>query len=140
MTARYNSTVLAIRGEIVGPPRQRSCEHHSFEMPTGLYLASSALLFGFVAVTSIGFASAGLMVPIAIIVFFLAMFFTVPVLFVRAAPSDGRRALCWSALMDGGIDTATGQTSGREAAILVLILPLLIFCWGVAVVVIAAVV
>ena len=140
MTGRYQSDVLANQHEIVAPPAQRSCEDHSFEMPTGLYWASAAFLFAFVGVTSVGFASPGLMVPIAIIVFFLAMFFAVPVLFVRSAPKEARGALSWSALMESGIDTATGPTSGREAAILVLILPLLIFCWGVAVVTIAALV
>lgn len=140
MTAHYQSTALAMRQEIVAPPAQRSCEDHSFEIPSGLYWTSAAFLFGFVAVTSIGFASAGLMVPIAVIVFFLAMFFTVPALFVRTSPKDSRRGLSWSGLMEGGMDTATGQTSGREAAVLVLILPLLIFCWGLAVVSIAALV
>ena len=140
MTARYQSNLLALRHELVAPPAQRSCEDHSFEMPTGLYWASAAFLFGFVGVMSVGFESPGLLVPIAIIVFFLAMFFAVPVLFVRIAPKDSRRALGWSALMERGLDTATGQTSGREAAVLVLILPLLILCWAVAVVAIAALV
>ena len=140
MTTRHSPTALAVSREIVLPPTPRSCEDHSFEIPSGLYLASAVLLFGFVGVTSIGFASAGLIVPIAIIVFFLAMFFAVPAVFVRTAPQESRRALSWSELMDSGIDTASGRTSGREAGVLVLILPLLIFCWGVAVVAIAALV
>ena len=139
MTRRYQLEVLVKRQEIVAPPAQRSCDDHSFEMPAGLYGTSAALLFGFVGVTSIGFATPGLIIPIGIIVFFLGMFFAIPALFVRRA-RDSRRALSWSELMECGIDTATGPTSGRETAILVLILPMLIFCWGGAVVAIAALV
>ena len=71
MTRSYSLDVLVKRQEIVPPPAQRSCEDHSFEMPTGLYWASAAFLFGFVGVTSIGFATPGLIIPIGIIVFFL---------------------------------------------------------------------
>ena len=39
-----------------------------------------------------------------------------------------------------GINTATGHAGGAEAAVLVLLLPALIFCWGVAAVLIAALV
>ena len=140
MTRSYSLDVLVKRQEIVPPPAQRSCEDHSFEMPTGLYWASAAFLFGFVGVTSIGFATPGLIIPIGIIVFFLGMFFAIPALFVRSAPKESRRPLSWSDLMERGIDTATGRTSGREAVVLLLILPLLIFCWGVTVVAIAALV
>lgn len=138
MTRRYQLDVLAKRQEIVAPPAQRSCQDHSFEMPTGLYWASAAFLFGFVAVTSIGFATPGLIIPVGIIAFFLGMFFAIPALFVRSAPKDSRRSLSWSKLMERGIDTATGRTSGGEAVVLLLILPVLIFCWGLAVVAIAA--
>lgn len=140
MTARFQPTILAKRNEIVPPPTRRSCEDHSFELPTGLYWASAAFLFGFVAVMSVGFRHQELLVPMAIIVFFLATFFAIPALFVRVAPKDSRRPLSWSELMEAGVDTATGQTSGREAAILVLMLPLLIFFWAVAVLAIAAIV
>ena len=140
MTARYQSNFLALHRELVAPPAQRSCDDPNFEMPTGLYGASAALMLGFVAVASIGFATPGLIIPIGIIVFFLGMFFAIPALFVRTAPKDSPRALSWSELIEDGIDTATGPTSAREAAVLVLILPLLIFCWGVAVVAIAALV
>ena len=140
MTGRYQSDALAKRNEIVAPPAPRSCQDHSFELPSGLYWASAAFLFGFVAVTAMGFAHRELIVPMAIIIFFLGMFFAIPALFVRTAPKDSRRALSWSELMECGIDTATGRTSGREAAVLVVMLPLLVFCWGIAAVAIAALV
>ena len=47
MTGRYQSDALAKRNEIVAPPAARSCQDHSFELPSGLYWASAAFLFGF---------------------------------------------------------------------------------------------
>ena len=140
MTARYQQDLLAKRQEIVAPPAPRSCQDHSFELPSGLYLASAIFLFGFVGITAMGLAHRELVVPMGIIVFFLAMFFAIPALFVRVAPRDRQHILTMAELMDRGIDTATGRTSGREAAVLVLMLPFLIFCWSIAVVVIAALV
>ena len=137
MTARHQLDVLTKRQEIVLPPAQRSCEDHSFGLPTVIYWASAAFLFGFVGTMSLVFAHRELIVPMVVIVFFLAMFFAIPTLFVRIAPKDTRQSLSWSQLMEAGIDTATGRTSGRETAVLVLMLPFLILCWGFAIVVIA---
>jgi hypothetical protein len=108
-------------------------------MPTPLFVAMAALFFGFLAVMTIGFANPGLAVPMAINFVFLTAFFAVPVLFVRA-PQGGKTALRWSQFMKAGIETATGHSSGVEAAVLTLLLPLLIFLWAMAFVVIAALV
>lgn len=140
MTTHHRSDILLQRAEIVAPPERRACDDHSFEMPTGLYGAAAALMFGFFVVMSIGFGAPQLIVPMAVIIIFTTMFFAVPILFVRQAPEDGSRALRWSELLERGIDTATGRTSGWEAAVLVLALPFFIFCWGLAIVAIAALV
>jgi hypothetical protein len=56
-------------------------------------------------------------------------------------PDESRTpALGWSRFMAEGITTATGHSSGREAAVLALLLPFLILCWAVAVAIIAALV
>jgi len=141
MSAHLQSAALLERDEIVAPPALRACGDQSFEFPTGLYGAMAAMLFGFMAVMAIGFASPGLVVPIGIIVVFLTAFFAIPCLFVTTVP-DGMasRALRWSDFMHNGVETETGHTSGGEAFTLVLILPFLILCWGIAVSIIAAVV
>ena len=138
MSGRFQLGILTKRQEIVLPPALRSCNDHSFGLPNEVYWASAAFLFGFVGAMSLVFAHRELIVPMAVIVFFLAMFFAIPTLFVRIAPKDTRQSLSWSQLMDAGIDTSTGRTSGREAAVLVLMLPFLILCWGLAIVAIAA--
>ena len=138
MTALYDADVFTQRDEIVAPPAARACEDHSFELPPALFGVMAALFFGFMVVIAVGFAHPEMVVPTAIIFVFSTMFFGVPAIFVRAAPADGSRAMTWSQLMWHGVDTATGPTSGREAAVLMLTLPFLIFCWGIVVVAIAA--
>lgn len=139
MTARYQADILTRRDEIVAAPPPRACEDHSFEMPTGLYGAMAALLFGFMAIMATGFAHPALAVPMAINFIFLTAFFAVPALFVTGSPKQmGQSARRWSEFIRNGIDTATGRTSGGEAVVLTLMLPFFIFCWGIAVLVIAA--
>lgn len=139
MSARQQSSVLLFRNEIVAPPAPRACDDHTFEFPTGIYVAMATLLFGFLSVMAVGFADPGLVVPMAVSFVFLTAFFGVPVVFVTGSPKDvGPRALRWSEFMREGVDTATGRISGREAVVLTLVLPFLIFCWAVAIVAIAA--
>ena len=137
MSKRIDHGQLLDQAAIVASPQARACDDHSFEMPTPLFVAMAALFFGFLAVMTIGFANPGLAVPMAINFVFLTAFFAVPVLFVRA-PQGGKTALRWSQFMKAGIETATGHSSGVEAAVLTLLLPLLIFLWAMAFVVIAA--
>jgi hypothetical protein len=100
-----------------------------------------ALFFlGFVSVLSFAFRSPGLAVPYAIFVLFIAAFFTVPALWAGMKPGENAsRSLGWSELGRKGIQTPEGRVSGREATVLVLMLPFMIFCWAIAVAIIAAV-
>ena len=138
MTARQNVNLLEDRNEIVSSPSTRACDDHSFEFPPVIFGIMAALFFGFLLITATGFAHPEMLVPMGINFIFLTAFFTVPTIFARAAPGERSRKMTWSKLMEDGIDTATGRTSGGEAVVLMLILPLLIFLWGVAVVAIAA--
>ena len=112
----------------------------SFELPTGLYVAMAALFFGFVAIMAIGFAAPGMIVPTAILVVFIACFFVVPAVMVRTHPESRQPAMSWARFQREGIATPFGPATARDATIQVLILPALIFCWGVATVIIAALV
>lgn len=141
MSVRNISEVLLQKAEIVAPPPAPAWQDHSFEFPTPVYAAMAALLFGFLAVMAFGFAAPGLVVPMAVNFAFLTAFFAVPVIFVTGSPANpASGAKVWSDFMRNGVDTATGWTSGREALVLTLMLPFLIFCWGLAIVVIAAMV
>ena len=137
MSVRIDPKLLTNQAELVPPPLQRACEDHDFELPTGIYVALATLLFGFLAVLAVGLPTPGLVVPMAINFLFLTAFFAVPTLFVASSPRTERRKR-WSEFLEKGVDTATGHSSGKEAAVLILMLPAFIFGWAVAVVAINA--
>jgi hypothetical protein len=74
------------------------------------------------------------------IFFFIASFFAIPVLFTRSAPASRTSALKWYQFLERGIDTPSGREKAGSAAVLVLILPFLILCFGIAIATIAALV
>ena len=110
-------------------------------MPIGIYAAIALCFAGAIAVLALSFRS-GMAVSYGIIFFFLAAFFAIPALFVRTSRGHGgnAKALGWYEFIDKGIVTATGRTSAGEAATLVLMLPVLILAWAIAVAIIAALV
>lgn len=139
MSVRHKSAILVARDEIVAPPVPRSCEDRTFELPPVLHIATALLFLGFVSVLSFAFRAPAMAVPFGIFVVFIVGFFTVPAMWVRMKPEENHsKALRWSELGNAGIGTPDGRTGGREAAILVLLLPFVILCWAVAVAMIAA--
>ena len=66
--------------------------------------------------------------------------FGLPALWTRITPDHKGRNMSWARLASQGIATHTGRVSARDAAVQVLILPALVFCWGVTTVIIAALV
>lgn len=122
------------------PVRAATWSDRSFELPTGLYAAMAALFFGFVAVMAIGFGAPGMIVPTAIIVVFIACFFAVPAIMVRTHPESRQPAMTLARFRREGIATHFGPATARDATIQVLILPVLIFAWGIAIVTIATLV
>jgi hypothetical protein len=139
MSVRVDPIQLQTKARVVAAPNQRSCQDHSFELPTGLYVAMAALFVGFLAVLAVGLPTPGIAIPMAINFIFLAAFFGIPAIFVQST-NDDSRAKSWTRFMDKGVETATGHSSGKEAAVLMLLLPVFIFCWSVAIVAIAAIV
>jgi hypothetical protein len=139
MSVRVDPIQLKAEARVVAAPNQRSCQDHNFELPTGLYIAMAALFFGFLGILAIGLSTPGLILPMAINFVFLAAFFGIPAIFVRSANTEGQ-AKSWTRFMDRGIETANGHSSGKEAAVLMLVLPVFIFGWSLAIVTIAALV
>ena len=112
----------------------------NFGLPTGLYVAMATLFFGFLALMTVGFGNPGLILPMAINVIFVAMFFAVPALWVRMNPENPHATTAWAKFRREGIMTPYGRATANAAMVQVLILPVLIFLFGVAVVTIAALV
>lgn len=136
MTRHLKQSDLLIRDAIVSAPplpSQMACDDHGFELPSGLYFAMAGLFACFVAVLALT-SRTHMLVSFGVIAFFIGMFFAIPALFIRTTPAEARnRALSWQKFMDQGIVTATGHSTGRDATVLVLLLPVLIMLFGIAV-------
>jgi hypothetical protein len=139
MTTRVKPEVLIARDEMVAAPAGRACDDQSFELPTGLYVAMAMLFGGFIAVLSLAFRGGHMAVAYGVIFAFIAAFFAVPAMFPGMAPSR-KKTLSWAMFRMRGVHTATGRSSAGEATVLVLLLPFLIFCFGIAVAAIAMIV
>lgn len=132
MTTRQKPEVLIARDEIVGAPAPRACVDQTLGLPRGLYVAMAMMFVGFISILAMSFRGGHMVVVYAVIFAFLAAFFTLPALFER------QKGLSWAMFRYKGIQTATGHASATEATVLVLLLPFLILCFGVAVATIAA--
>jgi hypothetical protein len=139
MSRRQTREQLLVQNEIVAAPAKRACDDQSFELPTAIYVAMASMFVGFVAVLGFAFRGGHMAVVYGVIFAFIAAFFAVPALFPRMAREQRRtQALSLFDFGDRGIATATGRASARDATILVLLLPFLILCFGIAVATIAA--
>jgi hypothetical protein len=112
----------------------------TFELPAALYALTAAGYLGFIGLTALAFGNPKLILPFAIIGVFIAMFFGVNALWMRMKPEHPQRLTSWARFQRDGIMTAYGRSTAGAAAVQVLILPALIFLWGIAVVTIAALV
>lgn len=138
MSGRQTQQQLLVRDEIVAAPAKRACDDQSFELPAGIYIAMAAMFAGFVAVLSFTFRGGHMAVIYGVIFAFIGAFFAVPAAFPGMARDESRaKALSWFEFGHRGIMTATGRANAREATILVLLLPFLVLCFGIAVATIA---
>ena len=137
---------LIARGDarIVNQPEQAPVRHQvesdrNFGLPTALYGVTIACYLGFLLVVGSAFANPVLAIPMAIIVLLIAAFFGVPAIWTRLAGIVSEPATLGE-FETKGIMTNTGRLSAGEASAQVLVLPVLLVCWGLAIAVIAAVV
>ncbi len=125
--------------QIVEQPRHQPPVDRTFGLPTALYAITVAAYLAFLAVMTAAFGSAELAIPMAICLTYIAMAFGVPALWTRISPQDGARNAGWRAFRNHGVMAHDGPVSANAAIVQVLILPLAILGWGVAVAIIAAV-
>ena len=112
----------------------------SFDLPPVLHTATVGLYFAFLGVMAFAFQDRGLIIPMAICVIYCVMAFGVPTMWRRMKPDHASKPLGWADFSRFGIDTYTGNMSAKDATGRVLILPVLILGWGVAIAVIAGIV
>ena len=131
MSKNLPRDLIADQAIIHATPVRRTVVDRTFELPKGLYVATVGLYLGFLAVMATGLATPGLIIPMAIFTIFIVGGFGLPLVWTRLAPESGQRTMRWAELKQRGIATFTGRVTARDAAVQVLILPVLIFCWGV---------
>jgi hypothetical protein len=137
---------LLARGDarIVDLPTEGAVRHQveadrNFGLPTALYGATVAGYLGFLLVVGSAFANPVLAIPMAIFVVFIVAGFGVPAIWTRLAGNTSEPQTMGE-FEAHGIMTNTGRLAAKDATIQVLILPVLLVIWGLAIAVIAAVV
>lgn len=112
----------------------------TFGLPPRIYGAIVGLYLGFLALMAGSFAHPQLMLPMAIFVLVISAAFGLPTIWTRMAPESRVKAMTWQHFQRNGIQTGSGHLTARDATAQVLMLPILILVWGVAVTTIAAIV
>ena len=131
-----------IHVEIPSAARSDQAVHQTtdrtFELPKRLYVGTVAAYLGFLAVMALGLMNPELAIPMVIFALFIVAGFGVPTIWVKMLPENNSRSLSWGKFLNQGIQTHTGHMKAKDAVVQVLILPVLIFAWGVAIVAIRA--
>ena len=142
MAERVSRQIVAEKANVYTelPVRAPTTVDRTFELPTALYGVTVAMYLGFLAIMAIGFRTPELILPMAAFVISIVAGFGIPTIWSRLAPKTESKPKSWRRLTLEGIRTASGKTAARDAAVQVLILPVLIFLWGIAAVTIAAIV
>lgn len=111
----------------------------SFGLPSALYGGTVACYLGFLVVMGTAFANPVLAIPMAIFALFIVAGFGIPAIWTRLAGNTSQPQTLGE-FEARGIMTHTGRLAANDATIQVLILPVLLVVWGLAVAVIAALV
>ncbi|MCM0000846.1 MAG: hypothetical protein NBV68_15820 [Erythrobacter sp.] len=130
---------IVAQPELEQHPRHQVEADRNFGLPTALYGATVAGYLGFLLVVGSAFANPALAIPMAIFVVFIIAGFGVPAIWTRLAGNTSAPQTLGE-FEARGIQTATGRLAAKDASIQVLILPVLLVVWGLAVAVIAALV
>lgn len=120
-------------------PRNQVESDRNFELPTSLYGVTVGCYLAFIGIMFAGFSAPGLIVPMAIFAVFIVAGFGVPAVWTRLKDNQSN-PMTMGKFKQAGIMTYTGRLAPRDAAIQMLILPVLIVLWACTVVVIAALV
>lgn len=123
----------------VARPRHQVEVDQNFELPTALFATTVACYLAFLGIMLASFAAPMLAIPMVIFAAFIVAGFGVPAIWTRLGGNKSR-PMSFGQFHNEGIMTNTGRCSARDAAIQMLILPVLIVGWGCAVAIIVALV
>jgi hypothetical protein len=108
----------------------------NFGLPSALYAATVGLYLAFVGVMATLFLIPEMIIPLAICAGFIVIAFGLAGQWARMKPVNDTAPLSWGQFSHRGIQTLTGHLTAGEAAVQVLVLPVLILVWGVSIAVI----
>ncbi|MFN3864524.1 MAG: hypothetical protein ACK4RT_09620 [Erythrobacter sp.] len=121
------------------PVRHQVEADRNFGLPSALYGITIACYLGFLVIVGAAFANPALAIPLAVIVLLVAAAFGVPAIWTRLRDNMSEPETLGE-FETRGIMTHTGRLTARDATTQMLILPVLLVLWGLAVAVIAAIV
>ena len=137
---------LIARGDarVVAQPEVAAARHQvetdrNFGLPSALYGTTVGCYLAFLVIVGSAFANPVLAIPMAIFALFIVAGFGIPAIWTRLAGNTSAPQTLGE-FERSGIMTETGRLAPRDATVQVLILPVLLVVWGLAVAVIAAVV
>ena len=143
MAQKLNRTAIAAQADVhaeLPATHEPHVVDRTFELPRGLYIATVGCYLAFLATTALAFSAPQLILPMVMFVFFIFAGFGIPTLWAKLSPQNPVKAKSWAKFQRDGITSLTGHNTAAEATVQVLILPVLIVVWGLAVVTIAAIV
>ncbi|MBV7264655.1 hypothetical protein [Erythrobacter ani] len=139
LIARGEARIVDAPVHIPNGPRHQVDTDRNFELPTALYAATVGCYLAFIGLMFAAFSTPGLLIPMAIFAVFIIAGFGVPAIWTRLANNE-TKPMTSGKFEQVGIMTNTGRLAPRDAAIQVLILPVLIVLWACAAITIAALV
>ena len=123
--------------DIVNNPAHTVVDRN-FGLPGGLYVVSAGGYLAFIAMMASLFANGELAIPLTIFVLFIACAFGIPAMWTRLGSDNHPDAPCWYEFRRKGISTLSGKLDADAAMVQVLLLPVLIAFWGLAIAVIVS--
>jgi len=139
MSQHASQADLASVAHLANAPAQTRV-NRTFELPAGLYGLTVACYLGFLGLMSVLFMNGELVLPMIAFVVSIVGGFGLGYKWVAMKPGNDIAPLTMGQFAHRGIQTLSGRLTAAEASAQVLILPVLIMVWGVAIAVIYAVV
>jgi len=137
MSMKMTHEDIAVVADVVSADvKVETVVDRTFHLPPALYVGTVGAYLGFLALMLMTFGTPALGIPMVVFAFSIIAGFSIPYIWVTMKPDSGQRTIDLGRFHSAGVQTLTGKLTSSEAAVQVLTLPVLIFCWGLAVVVI----
>lgn len=138
MSFHHNAEIFKTESAVEIETKKETVVDRSFELPKGLYIATVAIYMTYLVLMWSAFQAGHMAVIMSICIISVGAGFGVPALWALMKPDSQSTNMSWQQFVRNGIETHTGILKARDATIQMMILPVLILAWGVAVVIIAA--